>query len=200
MDVSSTVESRTSPPTMVVSEVMSTLMDVATYNNPVLCQSMKERLERIYTSKLATHHDGQMNFDDVKRWLMMINKDFPRGDEYREAARQMGWVDPNPEDAFEVKKKRVQMPDDGILTLDGFIHVYQKELEGGKFWGICHDMAVLGEPLPDVGLYSGRYDRMYCSTAIQPVAVLDTISDKSCPNDVEPSDHLPVGASLRAKT
>jgi hypothetical protein len=87
--------------------------------------------------------------------------------------------------------------EDGVLTFEGFIEVYRKELLGGKVWGIAHDMAILGDPLPNAGLFTARFDRIYCSAALQPTAVLDTVADKPCPNDKEPSDHLPVAASFR---
>ncbi|KAL3942274.1 MAG: hypothetical protein SGBAC_003513 [Bacillariaceae sp.] len=185
------------PPTMVVSELMSNLMEEATYDNPILSKSMLERLERIY-NKLS-NSDGVMSKQEVEQWLEITNLKLNRGDEFRSAAKHMGWVDPNPEDAYEVQKRRVQIPDDGVLTLEQFSDVYQQELSRGKFWGIGHDMAVLGDPLPDDGVFEARYDRMYCSAALEPVAVLDTVSKVSCPNSNEPSDHLPVAATFKIK-
>ncbi len=182
-----------SPPTMVVAELMSLLMEETTYDMPNISKDMHDRLERIY-KRLATGKDGLMTRDDVEKWLIKINHELGRGDEYRNAALEMGWSDPNPEDPWDVRKKRIEIPKDGVLTLEGFQNVYQKELEGGKFWGIAHDMAVLGDPLPDVGLFTARYDRIYCTTALRPKAVLDTKAIKACPNDQEPSDHLPVAA------
>jgi len=181
--------------TLVVAELMSSLMEEATYENPQLSSEMVERLTRIYKS-LATSQDGRMTRQDVEAWLVKINQQMGRGDEYREAAKQMGWTDPNPEDSYQEQKKRVQMPHEGFLSLEGFIQVYQKELEAGKFWGIAHDMAVLGDALPDLGLFTARYDRIYHSAALKPAAVLDTISKKPCPNDMEPSDHLPIAATF----
>mmetsp|Transcript_39057 Transcript_39057/g.94466 ORF Transcript_39057/g.94466 Transcript_39057/m.94466 type:complete len:439 (-) Transcript_39057:1520-2836(-) len=188
------------PPTLVVQELMSLLMEDATYQDPSLSQAMKNRLERIY-NKLATGSDGQMTYDDVEKWLLIINKRLCRGDEYRNCAIEMGYVDPSEDqsESWEVRKKRICIPDDGVLTLDGFIRVYQKELEGGKFWGISHDMNILGDPLPDKGLFCSRYDRIYFnSQSLALTAVVDTLSTRPCPNDEEPSDHLPVAASFRA--
>ena len=156
---------------------------------------MLQRLERIYT-RIARGQGGVMTRDDVETWLVKINHKLGRGDEYRNAALEMGWQDPNPEDPWEVRKKRIELPDEGILTLQGFQNVYQKELEAGKFWGIAHDMAVLGDPMPDEGIFAARYDRMYCSAALQPMAVLDTVASAPCPNRDEPSDHLPVAATF----
>lgn len=196
VDVASSVDRKQEPPpTLVVSELLSNLMEESTYEDLVLSKSMKDRLERIY--RRLANDDGAMTLKEVKEWLEAINLRLNRGDEFREAAKQMGWVDPNSEDSYEVQKRRVKLPENGILTLEGFIGVYQKELSGGKFWGIAHDMAVLDDPLPDAGVFEARFDRIYCSAALQPVAVLDTVSEKPCPNSDEPSDHLPVAASFR---
>jgi endonuclease/exonuclease/phosphatase family metal-dependent hydrolase len=205
VDVSTTVaadgdERVYPPPTMVVQELMSILMDDVTYQNPTLNKSMKDRLERIYKS-LATGDDGQMTQSDVEKWLLLINKRLGRGDEYRNCAIEMGYFDQSEDESesWDVRKKRIRIPEDSVLSLDGFISVYQKELDGGKFWGINHDMYVLGDPLPDKGLFASRYDRIYFnSQSIAPVAVVDTLSTKPCPNDEEPSDHLPVAAAFRA--
>ena len=197
-DASVAASSRSPPPTLVVAELISNLMETAAYENPVLSDDMKERLERIY-NKLSNIESGEMDKSAVEKWLVCINKRLQRGDEYRNAAIEMGYVDPNPDDPWDVRKKRITMPEDGILTLSGFIAVYQKELSGGKFWGIAHDMQVLGEPLPDAGLFTSRFDRIYYNAqSIKPVSVIDTTSDVPCPNDKEASDHLPVSASFCA--
>lgn len=193
MDVATSVV-RSPPPTLVVSELISSLMEESTYDNPVLSKGMRERLERIYNRLAANNKDGVMGQEEVEQWLKKINLKLNRGDEFREAAKQMGWIDPNPDDSFEEKKQRVKLPRDGVLTLTGFIQVYQNELNHGKFWGIGHDMAVLGDPLPDAGVFEARFDHMYCSEALEPVVVLDTLSKTPCPNSKEPSDHLPVAA------
>jgi hypothetical protein len=135
-----------------------------------------------------------MDINDVEKWLIAINGIVGRGCEFREAARQMGWKDSDANG--EEEKPRITLPEKGVLSLNGFLIVYEKELRGGKFWGIAHDLAVLGEPLPHVGIFAARYDRMYCSAALRPTAVLDTLCNRPCPNDVEPSDHLPVAAAF----
>jgi hypothetical protein len=198
MDVATAVD-REPPPTLVVPEFIQSMVkdDV---DNPELSDAMVERLTRVY-NRYAKHNDT-MRVQDVEAWLIVINGIVGRGSEFREAAAQMGFVAPPPseateeEDPMEDLKKRIQLPQDGVLTLDGFMTVYLKELQQGKFWGIANDLAVLGEPLPDIGTFTARYDRMYCSATLMPTAVLDTICTNACPNESEPSDHLPVAASF----
>lgn len=196
IDVTTSVEDRAPPPTLVVPELISSMMAVGTDDSPELSQDMVERLGRIHAN--LSSDNINMSYEDVERWLVLINKQVGRGDEYREAARQMGWKDPNPKTSFENQKARIELPKAGVLSLEGFVEVYRKELRAGKFWGVAHDMAVLGDPLPDIGVFTGRYDRMYHSQSITPTAVLDTTSEVACPNANEPSDHLPVAASFKA--
>ena len=190
----------TPPPTLVVAELISQMVHEggSGYENPVLSNGVVDRLKRIFESK-ATHQHGIekcMSRQDVEAWLMDINGELGRGDEFREAARQMGWKPPQHlEDApADELKKIISLPSEGTLSLEGFIAVYQRELTRGKFWGINHDLSILGEPLEDLGLFAARYDRIYCTGAVQPIAVLDFLSDKPCPNADEPSDHLPVAS------
>lgn len=206
MDVMDSLE-RPAPATLVVPEYISQMVkEGGGYENPELSVAVIERLRRIY-SKLATREsettaEGKvMNLQDVESWLVKINRELGRGDEYREAARQMGWTEPEEfkDLSYNEVKKLIRLPVDGFLTLHGFINVYQRELKGGKFWGIGHDLAILGEPLPNVGVFKARFDRIYCSASVVPHAVLDTESTTPCPNDVEPSDHLPVAATLVRK-
>lgn len=194
-DVASTPD-RDPPPTLVVSELISQMVEDKAYENPRLSDNIHERLASIY-EQLATHETGDskiMNVNDVEKWLKLINVEVGRGSEFRSAAIEMGWKDCNPEASFEERKQYVKLPRGGFLSLDGFIKVYEEELRGGKFWGIAHDLSVLGEPLPDAGLFKARFDRIYYSEAIRPIAVVDTICDRPCPNEAEPSDHLPVAA------
>lgn len=194
-----------SPPTLVVAELISQMVKGGSgaYETPELSKDVSDRLERCY-QKFATHNcEGSsnqvMNCDDVKRWLTDINKQVGRGSEFRSAAKEMGWTEPEPtkdEDGIEVKP-RIVLPERGILTLQGFQNVYESELRGGKFWGIAHDLWVMGEELPQIGLFEARYDQMYFSSSLHPIAVLDITSDKPCPNEKEPSDHLPVAASFQ---
>jgi hypothetical protein len=206
VDVMATVD-RLPPATLVVSELISTMVEptsegATAYENPKLSQGMLERLQRIY-ERLATDDASSggkvMGLSDVERWLETINGQVGRGSEFREAAKQMGWKDTAKGDAsdnFEAIKQRIKLPPDGTLSLEGFVNVYEAELRQGKFWGIAYDMAVLGEALPDVGLFQSRYDRMYCSQVAQVDAVMDFSCSIPCPNAKEPSDHLPIAASF----
>lgn len=191
-------------PTMIVSELISQLVDPASpEENPQLSSSVIQSLEEIYDTKYATHSSSEtklMNVENVEQWLIDINKQLNRGSEFRTAAKQMGWEAPPDEE-----NPRYFLPKDSYLTKEGFKNVYQDELRQGKFWGIAYDLAVMGKPLPDKGLYGARFDRMYFSQGrIEPYCTIQTKLDdggdesktKSCPNDVEPSDHLPISATF----
>jgi len=198
----STFTSRPSPPTLVVAELISQMVkdESSAYEDPELSEDCIDRLTRCFNN-YATQiesHGVLMNIEDTKKWLVDINKEVGRGSEYRSAAREMGWTEPE-QDGNEntpKEKPRITLPKDGLLTLNGFLNVYQAELRGGKFWGIAYDLSVMGETLPSKGLFSARFDRMYCTTKLRPTAVLNTEADKACPNESEPSDHLPVGATF----
>jgi hypothetical protein len=203
-DVATSID-RPPPPTLVVPELISLMVEgEQAYENPQLSNDMIVRLQRIY-ERLATtqvkNNNGDeyvMNIDDVEKYLVAINNKLGRGSEFREAARQMGWRADNNAEAESDKPPTITLPRDGILTLDGFLNIYQAELRQGKFWGIAHDVAVLGEPLPQLGVHQSRYDRIYYSSSTcQPVAVMDFLCDEPCPNQEEPSDHLPVAASFQ---
>lgn len=202
------------PPTMVVQELISNMVHPdSEEGQPKLSDPVLECLERIY-HRFATHtHEQvkvnpnteketkakqmQMNVENVEQWLIAINGKLGRGSEFRAAAAEMGWkAPPEEEDLPKEERSPIVLPPNSILTLEGFQNVYQLELQQGKFWGIAHDLAVLGEPLPDAGLYVARFDRMYCTSNLRPYAAIDTLSDIPCPNSVEPSDHLPIAASF----
>ena len=203
VDVMDTLE-RVPPPTLVVSELISQLVkgraDEA-YQTPSFNKDTLDRLTRIYKS-LATSTDPVsgdpiMSSTDVEKWLVAINGQVGRGSEFREAVKQMT-IDKDSEDGDtneEFERPRV-VPTESYLSLEGFQMVYTQELRQGKFWGIAHDLAILGEPLPDVGNYEGRYDRLYCSTTVSPLAVMDFLAEAPCPSKIEPSDHLPIAAAF----
>jgi len=203
-DVVATVAEREPPPTLVVAELISSMVIGDAFANPDLSETVVERLQKIYQRYATTEDDADktkkvMGVADVERFLVAINGKVGRGSEFREAARQMGWKEEDAPPA-EGEKPRVELPDTGTLSMDGFVKIYDAELKQGKFWGIAHDLAVLGEPLLTLGPpYCGRFDRLYCAATIQTTAVIDFACLRPCPNDKEPSDHLPVAASFTLK-
>lgn len=219
------------PPTMVVSELISLLVarrpsatgirgqQATAWEEPEFNDDTSARLTRVFHSLATGRRDDDDDDDtttttavvmtraDVERWLTLINGRVGRGNEFREAARQMkrqmapSPVPPVDDGASSAagangSNSITTLPPDGVLTLEGFLHVYRSELRGGRFWGIAHDLAVLRDPLPITGSYTARYDRLYASSSVRTAAVMDFASSRPCPNDAEPSDHLPIAASF----
>jgi hypothetical protein len=206
------------PATLVVPELISLLVQDdgkggTAYENPKLSKDVKERLGRIFRRFATEEASGRSGLTrnvmcaaDVEKWLLTINRALGRGSEFRAAARRMG----QKEGKTKIERKSSggsdsdndrddkppQLPAGGVLSLQDFVDIYEEELRAGKFWGIAHDLAVLDEALPNAGVFESRYDRIYCSSAIRPVAVMDFVCKETCPNQYEPSDHLPVAASF----
>jgi hypothetical protein len=199
--------------TLVVPELISTLVQGEAYENPKLSEEVTIKSTNIF-HRLATGTTSSennsvvsvMTMADVERFLIVINGEAGRGSEFREAAGQMGFlggastaaVNNNLENDEKGNEDGVvfSLPVEGLLTLEGFLKIYQDELSHGKFWGIAHDLAVLGDPLPNVGVFQARYDRIYHSSSIKPISIISYISNAPCPNVKEPSDHLPVAAAF----
>ncbi len=206
------------PPTLVVSELISIMIEDGNietcFINPQFSKDVMDRFKRIY-NRFATLHCSEGSLEmgkaDVEAWLTIINKKIGRGTEFRNAAKLMGWVDPTvsedsdddgskgEERITDKQKSRppITIPEEGALKFDDFVAVYLDELRQGKFWGIAWDLAQLGEPLQVSNVFGARYDRMYCSASLAPLAVIDTLCDRPCPNESEPSDHLPVAATFQ---
>jgi hypothetical protein len=83
-----------------------------------------------------------------------------------------------------MRERKNLFSEKGMLGLNGFLIVYNKELQGRKFGDMAHDLDVLGKPLPHIGIFAALYVHMYCSVALRPTAVLDTLCNRPCPNDV----------------
>jgi len=211
-DVMSVPDHRPPPPTLVVAELISILVDqsndaaTTAYQDPELAPEILERLSHIFHRlSTATNDAGDavMTTANVKEWLTIINGQVGRGSEFRAAAKLMTTSSKEDDttmatkDEKELETERIELSEDGTLSLEAFQNVYWQELRQGKFWGIAHDLAVLGEVLPNVGNFEGRYDRLYCSAAVAPMAVMDFVSTDPCPNPLEPSDHLPIAAAFQ---
>jgi len=196
------VGGRNAAPTMVVQELVEHLASGAAFDNPDLSELATNSLKRIFC-RYATHclddtKDKAMGKSDVERWLTDINGKVGRGSEFRAAAREMGWIDDS--NADDDERKPIVLPEEGYITEDGFLRVYLEELQSGKFWGVAHDLAVMGEAVPITGVFEARYDRVYCSDVLQPETIVEFTCNEACPNALEPSDHLPVAASFSIKT
>lgn len=135
----------------------------------------------------------QMRKEDVDRWLVRINKEVGRGSEYRSA---MG--------AMEQKAE-------AGLTKDDFKSIYAAELAEGKFWGVEHDLRVLGGnglAVPSEGPCELCFDHMFYTPAtLRLVGVQEPLTEEQkqriwgepweiLPNAWHPSDHLPVAAAF----
>ena len=197
------------PATLIVPEIISLMIDPkdaeTAYPDPQFSSDVLDSLHRIYYRFATTQspdaspeqmESRQMGKADVERWLNIINLRVGRGTEFRNAAKRMGWDEPSVENTKKDERAPICIPENGVLTLENFVSVYLDELRQGKFWGIAWDLAALDEPLSVNDVFRARYDRIYCSQSLLPAAVVDTLSDAACPNEFEPSDHLPVCASF----
>lgn len=131
--------------------------------------------------------------DDVERYLLSVNRELGRGSEYRCCMS-----------VFERRGEEVMDEND-------FLQLYLQELAEGKFWGVEHDLRVLGGTglaVPSDGPCELRFDYIYFTTsALRLMGVQEPLSAEQrqriwddpwevLPNAWHPSDHLPVAAAF----
>lgn len=223
VDCAAAVSSRPPPPTLVVAELISALLEgkVDAGRSAKLSAGAETALRAAF-NELSCGKPA-MDRADVERWLLRTNLQLGRGSEFRAARAEMcgtdlqvapaaaadgapaasgadGGGDDDGADGA-VAGAALELPADGVLSCEAFLRIYEAELRAGKFWGVAYDMHALGHPppTPEVPVFSARYDRVYASQALEVVAVRDCTSSEPCPNRVHPSDHLPVGVSLRLR-
>lgn len=128
----------------------------------------------------------------VDRWITTINRRPGRGSEWTKA--------------------RVLFQERGTeqLTEDDLVGIYRAELREGKPWGVLHDLHACGA-MPEMrppGVFGGRFDQIhYTARTLSLAAVREPLGEElrervwgqreTLPNAWHPSDHLPVGATLR---
>jgi hypothetical protein len=214
-DAAAQPTTRAPPPTLVVAELISVLVRSGT--NQGRAAELSAVAEAALQRAFSTLSGGKPSLDaaDVARWLGTINLAVGRGSEFRAAVLEMGGGaavaaaaataadgggdgDDDDGDGAAAAAARPTIPAEGQLSWEGFRRVYEAELRAGKYWGVAWDLHALGQPVgADAGVFTARYDRIYTSRALEVVAVLDAVSEVPCPNCEQPSDHLPVGVTVR---
>jgi hypothetical protein len=208
-DAAAQPTSRAPPPTLVVAELISVLIRGGADQGRAA--ELSAVAEAALRAAFQTLGGGKAALDaaDVARWLRTINLEVGRGSEFRAAVLEMGGGSPAaPAPAADgddddgggaaAAAAPPSLPADGQLSWEGFRRVYEAELRAGKYWGVAWDLHALGQPVgADAGVFTARYDRIYTSRALEVVAVLDAVSEVPCPNCEQPSDHLPVGVTVR---
>eukprot|EP00510_Aplanochytrium_minuta_P000369 CAMPEP_0184005474 /NCGR_PEP_ID=MMETSP0954-20121128/85_1 /TAXON_ID=627963 /ORGANISM="Aplanochytrium sp, Strain PBS07" /LENGTH=446 /DNA_ID=CAMNT_0026283771 /DNA_START=1 /DNA_END=1341 /DNA_ORIENTATION=+ len=163
-------------PTLYCPELISLLCEDPVTAPGVPSRILKEKLSSIYKAIAASENEWTMN--EVESYLLKVNGKVGRGSEYRSCIEFMNGT--------------------GTLTESDFLKVYGRELQAGKYWGVFHDLYVLGEALDEVnGRFEARYDYCYVSNA----KILDILKMKVPPGiclpfEGHPSDHLPVGVKI----
>ena len=198
---------REPPNTLVVRELVSLLEGGVggEEGKGGLSEGVAEMLGRVF-GRFATGEKGGekvMVKGDVERWLKVVNMVVGRGSEFRWAVKKMresleynsSSFSPTEEDDPPADS----LPDNGFLTLSSFLAIHLEELNDGGCWGVAHNLYLLGELLPNKGLYKVRFDRVYVSEGLELCCVRDVVCEEACPNEREPSDHLPVGVEVKFK-
>lgn len=158
-----------------------------------------ESLRRMFDA--FADNEGAMSPDAVDSWLLKINGAKDRGSEMRAAHAAM-----RPADADENNPL-------GDLSWEGFRSIYETELAEGKYWGVAHDLWATDSAEPclpscsgksnlelgeEIGTFKARFDYLWFSTAKWRLVSVRPPPEYSgpCPNDVYPSDHYAIGATL----
>ena len=174
------------PPTMVVQDLMATMLDEASGDEGTPSAAMTAALDECFDGLSA---DGAVLTEEEERaWLIKINKQVGRGSEFRAAQAP---------------------PSATALTRADFHSVYQDELAQGKFWGVEHDLCVMrGRGLHKEGsTFTADFDYVYYTKAtlrlegvqaLLPEAQMEQLlaGTTSLPNEFHPSDHLPLAAAF----
>lgn len=211
------------PPTMVVESLYGVLTSsemireaiegvdsVGLWDNHVLSALGLDLVNKVFDSFANTAvTDGLvMGKEDVMKWLLKVNKFIGRGSEYRAALASMLSVSLTHQlsEALIISKVTIKssqsesldpvaaLPSDGFISRSSFIDIYNAEIAQGKVWGVSHDLAACGFPLPvSESVFSARYDRMYmCGLEVCGVQDTGGGTSKCLPNEEHPSDHLPI--------
>jgi len=153
-----------------------------------------EMLSALEAAFCRCSSDGKvMTKVELEQWLVAINGEVGRGSEYRFA---MAALERNGGEE---------------LSKTDFVELYRAELSEGKFWGVEHDLRVMGNlglAVPEEGPCQLRFDYIYYGVdSLRLVAVQEplTAAQHDClfgppwevlPNAWHPSDHLPVAAAF----
>lgn len=164
---------------------------------PKILDNLAQIFRQLATSRTAGG-ETVMSRKDVDAYITRVNLQTGRGSEYRCALSLL-------ERRAQSQTEAGQAADPPHLTLSDFVHIYREEVTDGKYWGVRHDLFVLGqgveEELTHMQPFQARYDYCFVSRHVRCNATLTFAHDKEglqgfIPNEVQPSDHTPVGVEL----
>lgn len=154
------------------------------------------------------HMDGE----DIDRWLVVINRSAKRGSERRSALALAAGGDVHTGFARKGEAENAAADADAApprLTADGLVTVYKTEVDGGKFWGVAHDLWATDSyqgclpPADDTDAlgapFAARFDHIWAlgldiDCARAPSKTGEALAP--LPKENEPSDHLPLAVGL----